>query len=34
MAARELVRRQQGATQRTLDLLDEVIGATAVPRAA
>ena len=26
-AARELVRRQQGATQRTLDVLDEVIGA-------
>jgi 3-deoxy-D-manno-octulosonic-acid transferase len=33
-AARDLVRRQQGATQRTLDRLDEVIRATAVSRAA
>jgi len=33
-AARELVRRQQGATRRTLDLLDAVLAATAVSRAA
>jgi 3-deoxy-D-manno-octulosonic-acid transferase len=33
-AARELVRRQQGATQRTLDVLDSVIPSTALSRAA
>ena len=33
-AARELVRRQQGATARTLDVLDEVIGATPLARVA
>jgi 3-deoxy-D-manno-octulosonic-acid transferase len=33
-AARELVRRQQGATVRTLDVLDAVIPATALSRAA
>ncbi len=33
-AARDLVRRQQGATRRTLDVLDAVIGAGAVSRAA
>lgn len=33
-AARELVERQQGATSRTLDVLDEVIRPTAVSRAA
>jgi 3-deoxy-D-manno-octulosonic-acid transferase len=34
LAARELVRRQQGATQRTLDVLDEVIGGGVARRAA
>jgi 3-deoxy-D-manno-octulosonic-acid transferase len=33
-AARELVTRQQGATQRTLDVLDEVIGAGTTSRHA
>jgi 3-deoxy-D-manno-octulosonic-acid transferase len=33
-AARELVRRQQGATLRTLDVLDSVIPSTALTRAA
>ena len=33
-AARELVRRQQGATRRTLDLLDAAIGAPAFSRRA
>jgi 3-deoxy-D-manno-octulosonic-acid transferase len=33
-AARELVRRQQGATGRTLDVLDSVIPSTALSRAA
>jgi 3-deoxy-D-manno-octulosonic-acid transferase len=33
-AARELVRRQQGATARTLDVLDLVIPSTALSRAA
>ena len=33
-AARELVRRQQGATQRTLDVLDELIGATTFAQRA
>jgi 3-deoxy-D-manno-octulosonic-acid transferase len=33
-AARELVRRQQGATLRTLDVLDSVIPPTALSRAA
>jgi 3-deoxy-D-manno-octulosonic-acid transferase len=33
-AARELVRRQQGATQRTLDVLDSLIPPTALSRAA
>jgi 3-deoxy-D-manno-octulosonic-acid transferase len=33
-AARELVRRQQGATLRTLDVLDSVIPSTALSRAA
>jgi 3-deoxy-D-manno-octulosonic-acid transferase len=33
-AARELVRRQQGATLRTLDVLDSVIRPTALTRAA
>jgi 3-deoxy-D-manno-octulosonic-acid transferase len=32
--ARELVRRQQGATQRTLEVLDSVIPSTALSRAA
>jgi len=34
VAARDLVRRQQGATRRTLDVIDAAIGATAVSRAA
>jgi 3-deoxy-D-manno-octulosonic-acid transferase len=33
-AARELVRRQQGATARTLDVLDSLLPAAALPRAA
>jgi 3-deoxy-D-manno-octulosonic-acid transferase len=33
-AARELVRRQQGATDRTLDVLDALLPAAALPRAA
>ena len=33
-AARDLVRRQQGATARTLDVLDSVIPSSALPRAA
>jgi 3-deoxy-D-manno-octulosonic-acid transferase len=33
-AARELVRRQQGATVRTLDVIDEVIGADGFARRA
>ncbi len=33
-AARELVRRQQGATERTLDVLDEVIGTHGFTRQA
>lgn len=33
-AARELIERQQGATARTLDVLDGLIPATALPRAA
>jgi 3-deoxy-D-manno-octulosonic-acid transferase len=33
-AARELVRRQQGATQRTLDVLDGVIGSGGFARRA
>ena len=33
-AARELVRRQQGATLRTLDVLDAAIPSTALTRAA
>jgi len=34
VAARELVQRQQGATRRTLDVLDAVIPSTALSRAA
>jgi 3-deoxy-D-manno-octulosonic-acid transferase len=34
VAARDLVRRQQGATQRTLDVLDEVIGSRFARQAA
>ncbi len=33
-AARELVRRQQGATDRTLDAIDTILKATALTRAA
>jgi 3-deoxy-D-manno-octulosonic-acid transferase len=33
-AARELVRRQQGATARTLDVIDAILAATALSRAA
>jgi hypothetical protein len=33
-AARELVRREQGATQRTLDVIDDVLGAAALRRQA
>src|SRR5207253_2840956 len=33
-AARELVRRQQGATERTLDVIDDVIGARGFARRA
>lgn len=33
-AARQLVREQQGATARTLDLLDELLGDDAPPKAA
>lgn len=33
-AARELVRRQQGATDRTLDVIDAIITSTALTRAA
>src|SRR5439155_12471641 len=33
-AARDLVRRQQGATQRTLDVIDEVIGANTFSQRA
>ena len=33
-ATRDLVRRQQGATQRTLDVLEEVIGSKGFARQA
>jgi len=33
-AARDLVRRQQGATERTLDVLDELIGGTKAAESA
>ncbi|MCE9566191.1 MAG: 3-deoxy-D-manno-octulosonic acid transferase [Planctomycetes bacterium] len=34
LAARELVRRQQGATERTLDVIDAILTSTALTRAA